>query len=212
MTTPNPPTSIATSPWTTSIMPHHSHMPHIMSTSLYTAVPTSSVSDSADRALELPPAAQSNLSTGAKAGIFAGIAVVVLLAIMACVLGVLECRKQYKRRKARRQNRDSELAMLESEVRNVHAGQKRETNSGLWGHLKVETASDGKLRACYDGQQHVRNGSRTGIWERVGQLRYEEESDARRETSAGRRSDTGWHIPMDRTSVVSSVHSLTPSM
>lgn len=89
----------------------------------------------------------SGLDKKTRIGIIASVVVVVVLLAMGCAIGVLDCRKGYRRRKQRAsQNRDSESAMLESQMRRVSTTTqtpgRRKREHGLWDHLKNPQSSE----------------------------------------------------------------------
>ncbi|PVI02206.1 hypothetical protein DM02DRAFT_653833 [Periconia macrospinosa] len=95
----------------------------------------------------------SGLDRKTKIGIIASVVVVVVLLVMGCTIGVLDCRKGFRRRKQRTlQKRDSELVMLESQMRRDSTvtqtqTQRRRLEHGLWDHLKNPQNSDGGAEA-----------------------------------------------------------------
>lgn len=95
----------------------------------------------------------SGLDRKTKIGIIASVAVVVVLLVMGCTIGVLDCRKGFRRRKQRTlQNRDSESAMLESQMRRGSMiaqtqPQRRGLDHGLWDYLKNPQNNDGAAGA-----------------------------------------------------------------
>ncbi|KAF1963261.1 hypothetical protein CC80DRAFT_498470 [Byssothecium circinans] len=97
----------------------------------------------------------SNLDNKTKIGISVSLAVVVVLVVMGCAIGVLDCRKGYRRRQDRRQDRNAELVMLESEMRSGQAAHTRSRKSGLWDGLR----NGGNDRASESGPSSVQTSS-----------------------------------------------------
>lgn len=138
-----------------------------------------------------------SLSKDARIGLIVGIVVIISLTLLGCGMCFLDCRKRQRSRKARRESRDTELTMLEMEMRNGQADPQRRERNGLWDHLRP--AGDKE------------NGDDTDVASRNARdpMRQDSTIDSTRsEISVGssRAHETG-----DKASVVSSVPSLAPS-
>ena len=118
----------------------------------------------------------------------------------------LDFRRRHRNRKERKKNRQSELTMLETEMRNGQTVQQRRTRNGLWDHLKIRSASVDEnaesLRDAQDTQSVVEIGRDLESQHEVGGARKDSAA-----TQLPGGSETGLfsvYFQRDRSSIVSS--------
>lgn len=197
--------------------PHHAPPSHVQTTSLNPTIPD------ATRPAQTMQQSATTAGKGAQIGIIVGITVVVILSLFAVGMAIMDYRRRFKRRRAEKANKDSELNIWEEEMRTGRSGQKRDRGrgrdregngdgkvGGLWAGLKVgEIGQDGSGIAK-DGNGKLdkeRMGSKGALWERVGGKKLEGRSvrqeDLNRERHAREPEWSHAYMSTDRRSVVS---------
>lgn len=207
--------------WIASVLPSSRILPSTHTPTLASPSLPSATGD-ANHASDTAPTAQgggTGLSNGVKIGVIVGITVVVILAIIACGLGTVDCRKRWKRRQTRDTSRTEELSALEAELRIGRTAQRRERESGLWADLKVRRESAEEGVTAKKDTKESRERSSVGLWERVGAMRDRELGISSSKDSASNAEtlerEPEWlpaYMPRERASPFSSAGSLAHPM
>jgi hypothetical protein len=150
-------------PWVTSIIPHGKIHPSAHTT-VYPIMSAHHITNRATQTSATVPGGVTTFSKGIKIGIIIGIVVIGILTIVGCGLGMLSVRNFHRRRKIRRQERNSELYKLESEAKRWKGRHKGRRESGLWDNLKIK-AMDEEERGVEMGNVEVREGPEGAVRE-----------------------------------------------
>ncbi|KAF2269113.1 hypothetical protein CC78DRAFT_612584 [Lojkania enalia] len=148
------------------------------------------------------------ISKGAKVGIALGIAVTAVLVLLALVIYGLDCRHRLKRRRAKRQNRNAELSILESELKNGRTAGREIKAAGLWDDLRFPASA--KNGGGPKERLEKTECKKFNLWEHIGAVRNDTACKAPDQSER----DIEWlppYVPMHtkRTSVISSAVSVS---
>lgn len=173
--------------------------------------------------------ASGGLSKEAKIGIATGIAVVVILSLIATGFCVLDGRRRMQRWAERKKVRqETDRNMWETELRTGQSGKRDTKTGGLWDALRLDTnetkidrPEPRELSRDPVLEKYEHRLASVGMWDRVGQARSESgrstQSDETKKESISekhttlREKETEYlpaYIPRDRVSIVSSTGSL----